>query len=193
MKSANQIIKDLTGCAIVIFLLIVAAGFFLVISNGWTVGDLFIFDKELAQANRTGREIIDYDLPKGFSEAFSTEIGEYKFVSYTGDDGYSHIYLIQLPSDTTLDQTQLEKQAEKAMPISAGTNRDTRVVETQPVTIAGQEVTLVISEGTNYEGDGFRQASTIFQGKGGQAIAVFSRPTVSWDESEVKAFFASIR
>jgi hypothetical protein len=142
---------------------------------------------------RVGGEIAEYDLPEGFPEVFSAQLAGYEMIGYTGSDGHSHIYFFQLPAGVTVDVSNMGGELQKTFPDGAGTNQDVRVVDSQPGTIAGQEVTLVLSEGMNKDGKPFRELSAAFQGKGGQALVVFSRPTAAWDQDEVDRFLASIR
>ena len=72
---------------------------------------------------------------------------------------------------------------------------DTRmtVIENRPVTVRGQEVMLVISDGVNHEGDSYRQGMVAFQGKGGPALVVLSESLDLWSDETVNAFLASIQ
>ena len=67
------------------------------------------------------------------------------------------------------------------------------IIETGPVTVRGQDATLVISEGVTSEGESYRQEAAAFQGQGGPALVVISGPVESWDQALVDAFLASIR
>lgn len=175
-------------------LLCVAAGFvglFLFRSTGMAVSNLVKTDPE--HAVRVGSEIAEYDVPEGFPEVFTAKLAGYEMIGYTGSDGHSHIYFFQLPPGVTVDLSNLESELQKTFPASAESYLNVRVIDSHPGTIAGQDVTLVISEGTNHDGETFREISAAFQGKGGQALVVFSRPTASWDQAEVDNFLASIR
>jgi hypothetical protein len=66
------------------------------------------------------------------------------------------------------------------------------IIETRPVTVREQEVTLVISEGITSEGETYRQVTAAFQGKGGPALLMLSEPVTSWNQQVVDALIASI-
>ena len=69
----------------------------------------------------------------------------------------------------------------------------TQVVGQQQVTVRGQTVTLVLSEGTNSSGQPYRTLTGVFQGKGGPALLSVEAPLSQWNQAEVDAFLASIR
>lgn len=137
--------------------------------------------------------IADYRLPAGFTDAHGARAAGFSFVTYTGDDDRSHIFLFQMPSYINIDQEDLIHQAQQASGNEDYVRVRTEVVDEIPAVIAGQEVTLLVSEGTNHEGDVYRQVSGMFEGKNGQALVVFERPLSSWDQAEVDEFLASIR
>jgi hypothetical protein len=67
------------------------------------------------------------------------------------------------------------------------------VLETRPITVRGQETTLILSEGITEEGETYRQVMAAFQGKGGPALLVLSEPVTRWNQETVEVFIASIR
>ena len=67
-----------------------------------------------------------------------------------------------------------------------------KVIEEQAVTIRGEATTLVISEGTNGDGQLYRSANAAFAGKDGQALLSFSGLTNAWDQAMIDSFIASI-
>lgn len=136
--------------------------------------------------------IAGYDLPAGFAQGFATDVADFSLVSYTGDDQHSHIYFFQVPSYIHIDQSELERQFKETSGGEWQNWAKTEVVGTQPATICGQAVDLVVSEGTNRDGQTFRQVSGMFQGKGGKALVIFEAPVSSWDQAVVDKFLASI-
>ena len=138
--------------------------------------------------------IADYNVPAGFGDPYSVHLLAFSLVGYTGDDKYSHIYLCQFPKYLSLNQAEIERQFGEAT-YSKWSDRPARmaVVDQRTVTIRGQEVTLVVSEGTNSEGSAYREVNALFQGKGGQAIVNLSAPIQSWDDAVVDQFLASIQ
>lgn len=136
-------------------------------------------------------KIADFELPKGYVSEFSAEMAGYTLATYKGTSAPSHLYLIQSEKET--DGEELERMLTQLAPGSS--NPDTRmtVIENRPVTVRGQEVTLVISDGVNHEGDSYRQAVVAFEGKGGPALLVFSESLDLWNDETVGAFLASIQ
>jgi hypothetical protein len=157
---------------------------------GTVIEQAFVTD--LAQVADISSEIAVYTLPEGFGQPFAAQAAGSSIVGYTGNDGRSHIYFFQLPAGVHIDPSELEKQARQAAPSNVKVN-NIHVVERRPGVIAGQEVTLIISEGLNHSDEPFREVSAIFEGKSGQALVTFSRPTAAWDDAEVEAFLASIQ
>jgi hypothetical protein len=191
MSTTLKILIAIVAGTLLICLAAGLIGIFLFRSTGLVIANQVQAQPE--KAVRVGSEIAEYDVPEGFPDVFSAQLAGYKMVGYTGSDSHSHIYFFQLPADVTVDLSDMEKELKQTFPSSTDSYRDIRVVDTQPGRIAGQDVTLVISEGINHEGETFREVSAAFQGNGGQAMVVFSRPIASWNQAEVDTFLASIR
>ncbi len=138
--------------------------------------------------------IADYDLPAGFGSEYATQIAGFSLVSYTGNDGRSHIYLLQLPAYINVDQAEIERQAQTAMQRRSH-NRPPRMetVSRRQAVVRGQETTLTVREGVNSDGIGYREMSGTFQGRGGQTLVTVAGPVSTWDQAKVDAFLASIR
>ncbi len=113
----------------------------------------------------------------------------FSLVGYNGSDGHSHIYFVQVPDSIHVDPASLERQ------VNPRSDRPARlqVIERGEVSIRGQVVPYEISEGTNGDGQAYRELSAIFQGKGGQAMVNISSPSASWDKTMVDSFLASIK
>ena len=135
-------------------------------------------------------EIADFDLPAGYQPEFSASLEGYTLVSYNPGDGHSHLYLIQ--SEKESDGEKLASMVEQIAPGSYDPQTRMTVIETRPVTVRRQEVTLVISEGVTSEGETYHQVTLAFQGKGGPALLMLSEPVTSWNQQTVDAFIASI-
>ena len=134
--------------------------------------------------------IADFDLPAGYRPEFSASLEGYTLVSYSPGDGHSHLYLIQ--SEKESDGEKLTTMVDQIAPGSYDPQTRMTVIETRPVTVREQEVTVVISEGVTSEGETYRQATVAFQGKGGPALVMLSEPVDRWNQESVDAFIASI-
>ena len=136
-------------------------------------------------------KIADFDLPEGYGSEFSAEMAGYTLAAYKGTSDPSHLYLIQ--SEKEGDGEELERMLTQLAPGSSDPDTRMTVIENRPVTVRGQEVTLVISDGVNHEGDSYRQGMVAFQGKGGPALVVLSESLDLWSDETVNAFLASIQ
>ena len=136
-------------------------------------------------------KIADFELPEGYISEFSAEMAGYTLVTYKGTSDPSHLYLIQ--SQKEADGEELERMLTQLAPGSRDSDTRMTVIENRPVIVRGQEVTLIISDGVNHEGDPYRQATVAFQGKGGPALVVLSDSLDLWNDETVEAFLASIQ
>ncbi len=146
-----------------------------------------------ADVAKQAAKIADFTLPEGYRPEMAFEMNGYSIVSYNPGDGHSHLYLVQAPTGTDITPEKVETML--AQEKTGQQDRTTRltVVEKRAATIRGQAVTLVISEGTNGNGDAYRQATTAFQGKGGPAMLVLEEPTSRWDDARLSQLIASIQ
>jgi len=135
-------------------------------------------------------EIADFDLPTSYNPEISASLKGYSLVSYNPSDGNSHLYLIQSQNET--DGEKLAGILEQMTPGSHDAQTRMTVIESRLLTVRGEEVTLVISEGVTSDGETYRQVTVPFQGKGGPALLVFSEPITRWDQETADALIASI-
>lgn len=103
----------------------------------------------------------------------------------------SHIYLLQMPSSTLPERETLEWQMRQIT--GRGDLREAIIIDSQPCPIRGENTTLIISEGVNYEGQLYRSASAVFTGNEGTALVNISAPTNSWDQEMVERFIESLQ
>ena len=191
MSSAAKILIGVIIGTMSLCLLAGAAGVWMFRSAGTAIGRGLQSDQE--RVSKVSASIAGYDLPGGFSSAYAMQAGGFDLLSYTGQDGHSHVYFFQLPGGVRVEQDLLERQFNQNIQDQGNDNRRTVPVSQTAATVRGQETTLVVSEGVNSEGQAFRQATAMFEGVGGQALVVFERPVSSWDQAEMEAFIASIR
>lgn len=135
-------------------------------------------------------EIADFDLPAGYNPEFSANLEGYTLVSYNPNDGHSHLYLIQ--SEKEADSVKLASMVGQIAPGSYDPQTRMTIIETRPIIVREQEVTIYISEGITSEGETYRQMMLAFQGNGGPALVMLSEPVVRWNQEKVDAFVASI-
>lgn len=145
------------------------------------------------QVASAAARIADFQLPEGYQAEYTADLAGYTLAAYHPGDGHSHLFLVQAGEGTQIDQSKLEDLVNQQP--AGRKNHQTRmtVIEQRPVSLRGQQTTLVISEGTNSDGDTYRQATAAFQGKGGPALVAISEPTTRWDSARIDQFLASIQ
>lgn len=143
------------------------------------------------QVTDTASKIADFELPAGYASEFSIEVSGYMLASFRGEDGPSHLYLIQ--SEKQSDGEELEQMLAQLAPGSSDPNTRLTVIENHTATVRGQEVAVVTSEGVNSENVTYRQLTVGFQGKGGPALLVFTESAEQWNQEMVDAFLQSIQ
>ncbi len=136
-------------------------------------------------------KIADFDVPEGYSAQLGIEADGYILVGYTPGTSQGHLYLFQAPPTTTLDADELQTEISHYQP--GWRNGRTTVVGTQPIELRGQQVSLVISEGTNSDGKPYREYTAVFQGLGGPALVSITTVEGAWDEAEIMNFLATIQ
>ncbi len=152
------------------------------------------FEPNPEKVTQIASKIADFKLPSGYKADYGIEVADYAFVSFSPGDDHSHIMFIQMPADSKIDQVALERQMTQITQ-SRSNKRPSRLttVDTRQVSVRGQSVRFVISEGTNSEGQAYRQMTGMFQGKGGTALLMVEEPTSRWNQAAIDAFIASIR
>jgi len=136
-------------------------------------------------------KIADFDLPEGYSPELGIEADGYILVGYAPKAGQGHIYMFQAPASAGLDANELQAEIQKYRPdLKSGR---TSVMETRPINIRGQQVSLVISEGTNSDGKPYLEYTAVFQGKTGPALVSITSVEANWSEADITAFLAAIQ
>jgi hypothetical protein len=136
-------------------------------------------------------EIATFEVPAGYHPDYTAEFLDYTIVAYRPDDPHSHLMLVQAPAGTDVDE--LRAAAEKAEVTPAHSRAAGAVIDTPELTIAGQRVQAVVTEGVNGEGFAYRQISAIFDGRGGPALVTVTEPVSRWEWVRVNRFLESIR
>ena len=126
-------------------------------------------------------EIMDFDLPAGYTPELTASLMGYTVASFRLEDGHSHVYMRQSEKDP--DDEKLEQMLEELVPGASDPHTRLTVIETRPVTVCRQETTLVISERDNSDGESYRQATLAFPGKSGPAQLV---PSLSLSKAGIR-------
>jgi hypothetical protein len=144
-----------------------------------------------SQANdirKVADKITGYSLPAGYREEFALDVLGYQLVNLQGQTPNCHIYLAQATADIDIDLTALHNQNRAK---DDRNPRGVRMVETRTVSLRGQEVSMLVSEGINSENQPYRQILALFEGRGGPAAVNLSAPIDVWDWEQVDEFLAS--
>ena len=153
------------------------------------------------KAATLGHEIVDYSLPDGYRELGGMNALVFKMVFIGAESGTADsmfIMLMQIPTGTTMDQEEMQRQMTDAMQKQGqGRNVKMHVVGTQTATIKGKPVTLTVSEGEVTEGNDagtlFRQVIGVFPAKDGTAMLMAMGKKDTWDQATLDSFLASIK
>jgi len=142
-------------------------------------------------AQAIASQMVEFEAPADFGEPYAFQMLGYSLITFTGSDGHSHIYFMQVPEDSGLTEEELLSQAQKMSGSTIGTEFDN--AQPMDVTIMDQAVTMLIIDGINSANQPYRQAVGIFAGQAGPILVVFERPLDLWDETELLDFLSSIR
>lgn len=138
---------------------------------------------------------LQYDMPSGWHQDLTLHIFGFQMIGLSGSDGHSHIFLMQLPPDRNADQAVKEALdgATNGGYTSYRNGMVLREVGQTTVTVRGQQVRMRISEGTNRDGETYRQWAGVGSDANGQMVVVVEQPVKTWDQGLVDRFIASIR
>ncbi len=146
-----------------------------------------------ASAGTTASEIADFTPPAGFTPDTSLDMMGMKMVTYNGPGKDSVIILIQMPVKGNLSQSTME-QMQSAMEGRLGRRLgDVKTIEQRELTVRGQPANLILQEGTNSDGETYRQLLVAFQGKKGLAMLSVIGPAAAWDQAAYDQMIESIR
>ena len=134
-------------------------------------------------AVRVGSEILDYQPPAGYNTSFSFHFGDITLIGHDLRSQKSHIILAQFPQGTSIDFDEIFNLIGQAsnIPGSSWYDGEMNTIDRIPVTINGQDTTLIINEGESSEGVTYRMATANFKGYGGPAVLIVAGPLDEWD------------
>jgi hypothetical protein len=148
-----------------------------------------------AEARKMAQEMIDYQLPDGYSEQLGMDLFVYRMVMIDAHGSLlrPQILLAQFQRRDT-DPQEMARQLEQAAQQQISRNGVVlKLVETRTVTIRGQQVPLAVSEGSDKGGIVFRRWLTAFKGKSGSVLVLVQGWVNGWDDVALNAFLASIK
>ena len=142
---------------------------------------------EIAQMRQ---EIAEYDVPEGYTENGMRLFGFKALILSNSSASPESFILMGFPTDTQLTQDEIDKALEQLS--QQNQNTVWKQVDTLPVTIQGQSVKMIVSEGSVGEFQQ-RRMQCFWQGKNSMLVLQITGNVDGWDQELVDAFLASIR
>ena len=176
------------GCAAT-FLLFTYGG-------GQIMENAIIDDPQAAQDLADG--MFEYTLPPGYSEEAAMNMGIMKMVMIMPNNSSSSgqmIMMMQIPAMISADPADYQLQMQQQMQSQFGGQSTMELVETDSMTIRGQQVELMYFEGTSSEYDFPMRmmVSSFIDGESGQIMIMIMGSEAGWDQPMVDNFLQSIR
>jgi hypothetical protein len=147
------------------------------------------------EAAEVGRSIVDYELPEGLHEEAAMNFLGTKMVFIAGGERQgSAVMLMQFPAAVQAGEVEMRRQMEEALSQQRGQQQfDMEIVSEEEVVINDQTTTLTTFEGTDENGNPYRQVTGIFDSKdGGTAMLMALSPISSWEEANIDEFIDSL-
>lgn len=197
----NKTLKVILIIVLVLVVMCCCAGTVLAVTGVVSMGSLM----KTIESNTTEKpeevaaiasDIASFDVPAGFDKPFGMKFASFAFAGYMSSSSSSSIMVAQLPQNLNINVEDIMKaMQEKSNQGQVTVNGGEMVsVEDRPVTILGQQTTLIIKEGQSSDGLTTRIGTVAFTGKqGNPAIMLISSPADSWDDNMVNTLIASFK
>ena len=147
----------------------------------------------LINPNDNLEKICSFEVPEGYDLQFVVELNGNPMISMSGPEESDHIYLVQLPDEININLNDLDKPMGVMLGRQEKDASEPTLVERKTVSICGQNVSLMVSEGINAEKQAYRQNTAVFLGKHGAALVNISSTVAQWNQPMVDKFLASIQ
>jgi hypothetical protein len=172
---------------------IVLGGGYLLTRYGFEYLGNTMIVQDPAQISQVSDKLADYDLPPGYEEEFVMDIlGIQALFSFNGNNG-SMITMMQINTSLYGDSESTRQQFQDSFLQQFQTdNIQFTVVDQRPIEIRGDQTTLYEYEGSDSQGNQFRQWTTVFEGKNGTVMLMIVGSKNTWDDAEMEAFIQSI-
>ena len=191
--------KGLTIIAIIVMMIICLAFSALII-----LGSQLSIRQFVGNSSESGRKIansmLDYTLPTGYLEQGGRDIGILKMAMITNDSqdpefqARNLILLTTLPSILNLSEDHYRQELRLALLRSTEDVTTLSYVETQELTIRGEQMMFEVYESFgDYDTPTRILISPSFPGKSEDIIILFAGPIASWDQKMVRGFIKSIQ
>lgn len=194
-RNTKIILGVIVGLVLLCACVSVVSIYIFVNSAGEIIEQAVSFSEDPAEIAQTAREIVDYDLPPGYTEQMGMNLMGFKIVGF-GPEGRTNqmIMLMEFPKFTNLSQEEMEQQMQQSLQQQTGRrSMDLEVVGTTTATIRDQTVEFTIREGTDEQGNRMRQVSGVFEGKNGLVLLMAMGNAQTWDQQAIDDFIGSLR
>jgi hypothetical protein len=172
---------------------IVLGGGYLLTRYGFEYLGNTMIVQDPAQISQVSDKLADYDLPPGYEEEFVMDIlGIQALFSFNGNNG-SMITMMQINTSLYGDSESTRQQFQDSFLQQFQTdNIQFTAVDQRPIEIRGDQTTLYEYEGSDSQGNQFRQWTTVFEGKNGTVMLMIVGSKNTWDDAEMEAFIQSM-
>ncbi|MCB8944192.1 MAG: hypothetical protein H6658_10600 [Ardenticatenaceae bacterium] len=155
------------------------------------------FTDDPERASEVGQSIVNYDLPAGMQEEGAMGFAGMKMVFFTaGEQDNAVVMLMQFPTTLQMDEDDMQQQMEQYMQQQGNQQQlnNLEVVSVDEVVINDQNTSLTTFEGTDENGNAFRQITGVFVSKeGGPAMLMAMGPITSWEQTDIDEFIDSLK
>ncbi len=157
-----------------------------------------MFMEDPQEISKLASEIVEFDLPAGYEPAYGFDFNQMKMAGFNAAND-KYLLVMQFPPDADLDIQKMMRQMDQGNmwkpnwwgPHMWGST--SREVDRYLMTIRGQVVPVVVSEGGDGLLDPYRSVATAFEGQNGPVLVVAVSPQDAWDQNEIDTLLGSIR
>jgi hypothetical protein len=145
------------------------------------------------EAAQIAAEVAEFRLPDGFQAQYGARALGISLASYSNGSERTHLFIAQAGPESRLTREDLQKALGEVRTDAHGKRSRMQITSRTDLTVRGQPATRLVSEGTNSDGQPYRELTLLFQGQAGPALATISAPIAEWDAATFTQFIESIR
>jgi len=200
MSKNTKIVLGIIGGMIALCICICVGGWIALKISGKVLQETMVQDTP-EEAAATAKEIIDYKLPLGYQEQMAMNMGFMQMItiadSQSTDTENSRpiIMIASMSPNIEADEEEMRLQIQLSMQRSSNRQGyEMKLVEEKEVTIRGQQVSLMVYEGTDENGNPMKQiVSGLFDGKNSKVMLFIMGQESNWNQEEIDSFILSIK
>jgi hypothetical protein len=191
-SKTTRTILIVLGVLVVCCCCVIGGGFLLTRYGFQYFADSMIV-QDPAQINQVSDQLADYDLPPGYEEEFVMNILGIQALFITNKFDGAMITMMQFNSNIYGDSEATRQQFQDTFLQQFQTNEiNFTPVDQRQIEIRGEQTTLYEYEGTDSQGNQFRQWVSVFEGKNGSVFLMIVGSKSTWNDAEMEAFIQSI-